>query len=171
MGKSDQEVMRIRAGAISGVQAETKSLDDSLLVVEFLLGTEKYAIDSSFVKEVLSFRNLTRVPGTPNFVAGLINLRGKIISVINLMSFLYQKETVISAQNKIIVIGHQHMEFGFVADEILGTKLLDIRSLCIPPVTDHRSGDDYIYGLAPEGITLLNADSILSDEKIIINQK
>ena len=163
--------MSIRAGAISGVQTETKSLDDSLLVVEFLLGTEKYAIDSSFVKEVLSFRKLTRVPGTPTFVAGLMNLRGKIISVINLMSFLYQKETGISAQNKIIVIGHQHMEFGFVVHEILGTKLQDIRSLCIPPVTEHRSGDDYILGLAPAGITILDADSILSDDKIIINQK
>ena len=164
--------MKKRAGMISGEKTETKSSDELLLVVEFHLGPEKYAIDSSFVSEVLPFRNLTLVPGTPSFVAGLMNIRGKIISVVNLMSLLKPKEIGgASSQNKILVMMHKQMEFGIITDEILGTKQLDMSSLRITPATIRRSGADYIHGITPDGIILLNAISILSDSNIIINQK
>lgn len=171
MVKDDQEVMKMRAGLISGEKTETKSSDESLLVVEFLLGREKYAIDSTFVREVLSFQKLTQIPRTPKFVAGLLNKRGMIISVINLVYFLNPQEMGVSTQNKILVIMYKQMEFGILADEIIGTNLLDTSSLGIPNATIQGSGIDYIHGVTPDGIILLNAISILSDSKIIINQK
>lgn len=164
--------MKIRAGLISGKKTETKSTDKFILVVEFLLGTEKYAIDSSFVKEVLHFRNLTLIPGTPNFVVGLMNIRGRIVSVINLLSLLKPKEMAgVSVQNKVLVMEHNHMEFGIITDEILGTTQLDISSFRSTHANIRKSAFDFIQGISSDGIILLNAIAILSDDKIIINQK
>lgn len=162
--------MRIRAGLISGGEPEIQSSGDSMIVVEFLLGREKYAIDSSFVTEVLSVRNLTQVPMTPNFIAGLMTIRGKIISVVNLVRFFDPREVAASIQKKILVIKYQQMEFAIGADEIKGTKLLDMNFLSTPPVTINKSGAEYIQGVTPERIILLNAVSILTDSRIIINQ-
>lgn len=162
--------MRIRAGMISGCEPETHSSGDSMMVVEFLLGREKYAIDSSFVTEVLSVRNLTQVPMTPNFIAGLMTIRGKIISVVNLMRFFDPRAVTTSTQKKILVIKYKEMEFAISADEIIGTKQLEMSILRTPPVTINKSGAEYIQGVTPERIILLNAISILTDNRIIINQ-
>jgi purine-binding chemotaxis protein CheW len=171
MRKGDEEKMRIRAERISFCEEETKSSDEFILVVEFLLTPEKYAIDCSYVTEVLSFQDITPLPNAPNFIIGLVNIRGRIISIVNLMRFLNQKETGDSLQNKILVIQHDQMEFGITADEIIGTKRLDMNSLGTPSGTFQGSVAGYIHGVSPDGVILLNATSILSDKKIIINQK
>jgi purine-binding chemotaxis protein CheW len=171
MVNDDQKKMKIRAGMISGRETETKSSGESLLVVEFLLSTEKYAIDAAFVTEVLSFRNMTPVPQAPHFVVGLMNIRGRILSIVNLMSYLDRKEAGTTAQNKIIILKHEQMEFGIVVDEILGTTYLDMTLLGTLPGKKYGSGANYIHGVTPDGVILLNTVSILSDNKIIINQK
>jgi purine-binding chemotaxis protein CheW len=171
MIRDDHEILKERAGVISGKQGIKGTADNLLLVIEFSLIPEKYAIDGNYVTEVLPLKNLTVIPGTPVFVVGIINLRGKIISVVNLKSFFDLKEKGISALHKVFVIKHEKMEFGILADEIMGTKWLDMQTLSPPPINLHGSGLDYIQGVASDGTILLNARAILSTRSIIVNQK
>ncbi|MCK9220184.1 MAG: chemotaxis protein CheW [Bacteroidales bacterium] len=171
MRKNDQEILQERAQKISGLRTEKELIEETILAVEFLLLPETYAIDSAFVSEVLPLRNLTVIPGTPPFIIGVINVRGKIISVVNFKNLFNLKEKGVSALNKIIIVKHQQMEFGILTDEITGTKQLDMNSLSSPPATLHGAGVDYIQGITPQGIIVLNAMYILTGNAIIVNQK
>jgi purine-binding chemotaxis protein CheW len=171
MAKDDQQVMKIRAERISGEKDEIISYSDPSEVVVFLLGGEKYAVETSYVKEVLSLGSLTTLPRTPEFVAGLMNVRGKIISVVDLKKLIAPDENSESMQTKIIYLLYERMELGILVDQIAGTHHLDKHSLGKYQVTGRGTDTNYYHGVTPEGIVLLNAGSILSDEKIIVDQK
>lgn len=171
MENNDQEILQRRAGLIAGWKNEEKSSGESLLVVEFRLIPELYAVESACVSEVLPLRNLTTIPGTPPFLVGIINLRGKIISVVDLKKMFSLPEKGISALNKILVLKHDQMEFGILTDEITGTRHLDLSTLSAPPATLQGAGADYLRGVTPGGIILLDANAILSSNSVIINQK
>ncbi|HNX45039.1 MAG TPA: chemotaxis protein CheW, partial [Bacteroidales bacterium] len=83
MARDPRELLQKRAHMIARRPAETEGASNTIMVVEFLLSPEWYAIDTSFVTEVLPLGNLTSLPGTPPFVVGIMNLRGKIISILN----------------------------------------------------------------------------------------
>jgi len=156
---------------ISGFKTKHQPTGELQFVVEFILAPEKYAIDGSLVSEVLPLNNLTIIPGVPSFITGIMNIRGKITSIVNLKRFFNLKEKGLTALSKILVIKHQLMEFGIVTDEIIGINQLDIGSLSPPPVTLQGEGAGYILGVTPEGTILLDAVAILSDNALIINQK
>ena len=169
--KDDQAILRERAKKIAGHHAETSHGGESLLVVEFMLLPEKYCIASSYISEVLPLKDITPIPGAPAFVMGIMNIRGKIISIINLKSFFNLREKGISELNKIIVIKQNQMEFGLVTDAITGTREIDQQGLSAPPATIHGIGSEYIKGLTPEGLILLDIATILSSKSLIVDQK
>ena len=169
--KNDQVILRERAGRIAGHKTVTAKMGKPILAVEFLLIPEKYCIDSSFVTEVLPVKEITNIPGTPDFVIGVMNMRGKIISVINLRDFFNLRDKGISELNKIIVLNHNQVEFGILADSILGTREIDADKLSAPPVNITGAGAGYIKGITHDGHILLDAAAILSSKMIIINQK
>lgn len=169
--KDDQMILQERAKKIAGRKTEMTTNKESLLVVEFLLIPEKYCIASSFITEVLPLKEITPIPGAPDFVVGVINARGKIISIVNLKVFFNLKETGITELNKIIVIKHNQMEFGIAADAITGTREIDVNSLSATPVTIQGIGAEYIKGITPDGLILLSGEHILTSKAITVNQK
>ena len=141
------------------------------MVVEFLLMPEKYCINNTYITEVLPLKAITPLPGVPEFVTGIMNVRGKIISVINLKRFFHLKEVGITEVNKIIVIKHNQMEFGIVTDAITGTGSIALEELSAPPVTIHGIGAEYIKGITREGLIVLDIVTILTSKSLIIDQK
>ena len=79
-----ERILRERALALAAEPGETQTLAQSIEVVEFLLAHERYAVESAYVREVYPLENLTPLPCTPAFVLGIVNLRGEIVSVIDL---------------------------------------------------------------------------------------
>lgn len=146
-------------------------MGEPLLVVEFVLIPEKYCIDSCFVTEVLPVKEITFIPGTPDFVVGVMNMRGKIISVVNIRNFFNLRDKGISELNRIIVLNHNQMEFGILADLITGTREIDAARLSAPPATVIGTGAGYIKGITADGHILLDAAAIMTSKMIIVNQK
>lgn len=139
-------------------------------VVEFQLAHEKYAIESNYISEVYPLKELTPLPCTPKFVAGIINVRGKIISVIDIKKFFDLPEKGITDLNKVIIIHNVLMEFGILADAVLGASqipLLDIQ-ISLPMLTGICT--EYLRGVTPEQLVILDAEKILSDKKIIVDE-
>jgi purine-binding chemotaxis protein CheW len=169
--KDDQTILQTRAKKVAGRSAESTVMGAPLLVVEFLLIPEKYCIASAFVVEVLPLREITQIPGAPAFVIGVINVRGKILSVVNLKTFFHLDEKGLTELNKIIVIRQNLMEFGIVVDSISGTREISLKTLSAAPVTINGLGAEYIKGVTPDGLILLEMASILSSKSLIVNQK
>jgi purine-binding chemotaxis protein CheW len=169
--KDEQLILQERAKKIAGWKTELTSKGESLVVVEFQLIPERYCIAGSFVTEVLPLKAITPIPGVPAFVLGVMNVRGKIISIINLKTFFNLKETGITQLNKIIIVKQNQMEFAIVTDAITGTREILLSSLSAPPVTLSGIGADYIKGVTPDGLILLDIATVLSSKSIIVNQK
>lgn len=169
--KDEQTILQTRAKKVAGWKADTASGGESMLVVEFQLIPERYCIESSFIAEVLPLKEITPIPGAPAFMIGVMNVRGKIISVVNLKTFFNLKEKGITELNKIIVIRKNLMEFGIVTDAIIGTREVIVNTLSAPPVTISGIGAEYVKGVTPDGLILLDMASIMNSKSLIINQK
>lgn len=97
---------------------------DDVEVVEFVLGGRHYAVPTAHVVEVRALNTLTPLPCVPRFVSGIMSVQGRIIAVIDLKTFLDVPESGLTDLNKVIILRHEDMEFGVLADVIVGGRWL-----------------------------------------------
>ncbi|WAC04827.1 MAG: chemotaxis protein CheW [Methanoregula sp.] len=165
-----KRILRERARLLA--QEEEKIPDqNSISVVEFMLASEHYGIESSFVKEVLQIRDLTHLPGTPPFLLGIINIRGEICSVIDLKKFFSLPELGLPEFNKVIVIQNESMKFGIVVDSVVGSRQILHMSLKPLPPTFTGIHTDYVKGVAPGPVVILDGERILADRNLVVNEQ
>ena len=168
---SDAELralFRKRALALAREPAPEMS-DASLELVEFMLAGERYAIESRYVDEVQPLTDLTPLPCTPGFVLGIVNIRGKILSVLDLRQLLELPGQGLSDQNKVIVVRNDAMEFGILADAILAVRQLPLAALqpTLPTLTELRA--DYLRGVTGERLVVLAAERLLTDRRLVVH--
>jgi purine-binding chemotaxis protein CheW len=144
---------------------------DGIEIVEFLLAAEHYGIETAFVREVCSLKDLTPVPCTPAHVLGIINVRGRILSLIDLREFLELPAKGLDDLNRVIILGAGGMEFGILADGIVGARQLPTGSLQrgMPTLMDIRV--EYLKGIAEDRTIVLDGGKILSSARIVVNEE
>jgi len=164
------KILKERAKALAK-KPEEKEQGESIEVVEFMLASERYGVESSYVREVYPLREFTPVPCTPAFVLGIINVRGQILSVVDIRKFYELPEKGISELNKVIILRNSKNEFGILADEILGARQLLLHELqpSLPTLTGIRA--EYLRGVTKEQLVVLDAEKILSDKKITVHEE
>ena len=164
-------ILRERALALAAEPGRTQTLDQSIEVVEFLLAHERYAVESSCVREVYPLENLAPLPCTPAFVLGIVNLRGEIVSVIDLRRFFDLPQTGLPDLNKVIVLESGNRVFGILADAIVGVRRIALADIqpSLPTLTGIR--EKYLKGITPERTVVLDAGKLLADEAIVVQEQ
>jgi purine-binding chemotaxis protein CheW len=165
-----QKLLRARARLLAaGGKAEATSSHLPLEVVEFVLGLEHYGIESHHIREIHPLSEFTPLPCTPAFVLGLVNVRGQILSVINLKRLFDLPETGLADRKKIIIVHADHTELGILADAIVGLRSITREELqpALPTLTGLRG--EYLKGITKDPLAVLDVEKILSDEKILVN--
>lgn len=139
-----------------------------LEVLEFRLAGEHYAVENNWVREVYPLRDYTPLPGTPPFVLGIIHVRGQVVSVLDLKKFFDLPSQGLSDLNKVILLSNGSMEFGILADVILGTRRLlnDDLQAPLPTLIDIRA--DYLLGITRQRQVVLDGNKLLSDPAIVV---
>jgi len=165
-----KNILRERARLLAQ-EAEKDAPGEKIEVVEFLLAYERYGIESSFVREVYPLRDLTVVPCTPRHVLGIINVHGRILSVVDLKKFFDLPDKGLGDLNKVIVLKSDTMEFGVLADAIDGVRVLPVSGLqqAIPTLTGIRQ--EYLKGIAKDRTVILDARRLLEDKKLVVNEE
>jgi purine-binding chemotaxis protein CheW len=147
--------------------APTRDLDvaaaDSKTVLTFELGEEHYGVDVMTVHGVRTIPRITRVPGTPSFYRGVVNVRGQVITVLDLRLFFdipVGDEQV--APDELVVVRSGELEIGLLADNIEGVATI--------PVSEFESVDNirYAFGVTSEKLVLLDVQRMLEDEQLVI---
>lgn len=163
-------ILRARALALARVPTPA-AVDDTLDVLQFHLGSETYGIESAFVREVYPLKAFTPLPGVKSFVLGIVNVRGQILSVVDLKKLFNLPGRGLGELNKVIILRDDLMEFGILADVILGATRLP-RSAIQPPIpTVTGIGAEYLLGVTGDGVTVLDAHRLLQDPKIVVNDE
>ena len=167
----DEEKKRLlkeRARALAEGSAEEEDETQYVDILEFLLAHERYAIELTHIQEVCQLSELTPVPGTPSFVLGVINVRSRILSIIDLKKFFDLPEKGITNLNKVIILSSLEMEFGILADSILGARSILAKSIqeSLPTLTGIRT--EFLKGVTGDRVVVLDGEKILSEEKILV---
>ena len=166
-----KQLLKARARELARDDAKEKTAGESIEVVEFLLAYETYGIESCYVREICSLKELTPVPCTPPFVLGIINVRGQIVSVIDMKKFFDLPDQGLTDLNKVLVLKNDRMEFGLLADAIVGVRSLPTCDLqpTLPTLTGIR--EEYLRGITKERVVILDAVKLLSDKNIVVHEE
>jgi purine-binding chemotaxis protein CheW len=165
-----KKILKERAKILAH-ERETDTRDQEHLdVVEFLVAYERYAIESFWVREVYPLKELTSLPGTPSFILGIINVRGQIVSVVDLKKFFDLPAKGLTDLNKVIIISDGHMEFGLLADVVSGVRRIPLQEIqpSLPTLTGIRA--EYLKGVMADRLVVLDVAKLLADPKIKISQ-
>jgi purine-binding chemotaxis protein CheW len=164
-------ILRSRAKRLSQ-EIESKGRDEEYFeVLEFLLAHETYAIETPFIREVYPLTELTPLPCTPAFVVGLINIRGQILTVMDMKKFFDLPEKGITNLNKVIVVRKDAMEMGILADEIIGIRTIPVNELQPSLSTITGIGAESLKGVTKDRLIVLEADRVLSDKRLVVHEE
>jgi len=141
----------------------------------FILGSETYGISIDFVREILSLPAITAVPQTPRFIKGVTNLRGKIISLVDLRIKLGVEASEFTRQTCIVVVDVPgitgRMQIGVIVDAVQDVLIVSETELDDVPSFGIRVNTSFLLGLAHSkaGLCLLlDIEKVLSCNDIAI---
>lgn len=165
-----REILRARARSLAVEPAADAAQGAEIEVLEFVLAQERYALETCSIREVYPLKDLTPLPCTPKFVLGIANVRGRIMSVIDIKKFFDLPEKGLTDLNKVIILQNGAMEFGVLADQIIGARWLPLADIqpSLPTLTGVRS--DYLKGVTAERLVVLDAKKLLSDRAIVVHE-
>ena len=170
MMQSKDSILKARARALAKEPEQAVAARSFIEITEFRLASETYGIESSFVREVYPLKDFTPLPGVPPFVLGIVNVHGQILSVVDLKKFFNLPDKGLGELNKVIILHNGRMEFGILADAVLRTQSVPLDAIQAPPVTVTGIGAEYLKGVTGERVILLDAQKILDDKEIVVNE-
>jgi purine-binding chemotaxis protein CheW len=140
----------------------------------FSLCKEEYAVPLLKVKEVIALTEITPVPYTPAHFKGIMNLRGHIISVIDLRLKFRMPKAELAGETAIIILDLAPLSFGVIVDSIDSVLAVEQSQLQAPPDIESNVKSDYITGVTRKEnklILLLDIDRTLSVEDLKMLKK
>ncbi|MGI6703203.1 MAG: chemotaxis protein CheW [Clostridia bacterium] len=132
--------------------------------VVFEIEGREFAVDIDSVKTIEKVTEITRVPGTQDFVMGVINLRGEVIPVINTRKRMELEDRGFDSESRIIIINAGDGEVGITADSATEVLSIDRELVDADPEFFGGGNDSYIKGIARLGeriIVILNLERLL----------
>jgi len=169
MNKETSELLKLRAIAMAKEPEQKTGNSPIIQLITFTLASENYGIESAFIREVYPLKDFTPLPGVPSYVLGIINVRGQIMPVIDLKKFFNLPEPGITELNKVIILHDKQMEFGILADIVHGTQGIAMDEIKMAPSTIKGIGQEYLMGVTKERLIVLNAEKLLTNKSIIVN--
>lgn len=151
--------------ASAGSPGQRQAHQDLMQLVSFDVGGEEFGLEILRVQEIIRIQQLTRVPNSPAFVHGVINLRGKVIPVIALRRCLGLEDRPHDKQTRIVVVEVNGNVLGFIVDSVSEVLRIPVETIEPPP----RLGKverEYVSGvgkLDDRLLILLDLDRLMSD--------
>lgn len=166
-----RQILRDRARALAAKPRSAEPEIPRLGIVEIRLAHERYAFESAYVREVLPLKEVTPLPCTPAYVLGLINVRGQILSVVDLRVIFDLPRDESTGASKVLVLRTDDMEVGVVADAVIEARSIPVESLHpgLPTLTGLRA--TYLRGIAEGNLVVLDAARLLADKSIVVNEE
>lgn len=164
------------AEEVTGRVASATSLGETLAgkYLTFQLGAEEYGLAILKVREIIGLLDITAVPRTPEFVRGVINLRGKVIAVVDLRAKFGMPSVEDTDQTCIIVVdaqaGDRVMQMGVLVDRVSEVRDIDAGSIEPPPAFGLAIDTSFILGMGKVServLMLLDVDKVLSVSELL----
>lgn len=139
--------------------------------VGFRLGADRFVTDRADVKEVLSLPDsMTRIPGAKSWLRGIANVRGQLITVVDLKAFLGGGISMTDRRSRVLVVASRDVSTGLLVDEVLGFRRFngsDYRSDAIPPMIRCEGYVEGSYRRGAEAWPYFRLPKLLADDSFL----
>jgi len=143
---------------------------ETVQVIVFKLGDERYGVDISQVREIIRPSQITRIPNAPDFVEGVINLRGQITTIVNLRKRFGMPPKPIDNDTRIIVVEYNNAVIGMMVDTVNEVKYLPQKDIeALPSIITSREEAKFLKGVGklPDGLLILiDLNKVLNDGEV-----
>jgi len=153
---------------MESILSESKTKEKLLQLVSFNLGNEEFGVDILMVQEINRMLDITKVPKSPEFVEGVINLRGRVIPVINLRKRFSLSDKEKDKQTRIVVVNIENNILGLIVDAVSEVLRLPADTIEPPPPMVSGVEAEYIQGvgkLDDKLLILLDLNRLLTNKE------
>ncbi|MBP8039114.1 MAG: chemotaxis protein CheW [Aeromonadaceae bacterium] len=148
--------------------AQNVAEDEVLQWVTFQLDRETYGINVMQVQEVLRYTEIAAVPGAPDYVLGIINLRGNVVTVIDTRSRFGLQPAEVGDNSRIVIIEAEKQVIGILVDSVAEVVYLRASEIDVAPSVGTEESAKFIQGVSNrdgELLILVDLNKLLSDEE------
>ena len=136
----------------------------------FKSGSEYFGLEIQYVQQIIQFQAITKIPETDDYIKGLINLRGKIIPVVDVRVRFKQGECEYNDKTCILVITVKDTTVGLIVEQIAEVAEIQKENILPPPTIgrNDKGHNKYVYGIGKVGTSvklLLDPEKLLYDEE------
>ena len=160
----------------AALEATTRDLDqqmgmaaDDSQFLTFLLGEEQYGVDILRVQEIKGYTAVTRIPNTPDYIKGVLNLRGTIVPIVDLRTKFGMEKAEYTMFTVIVVVVIQDKVTGIVVDAVSDVMNINNKDIQAPPEFGAKVDVGFLKAIGKSGdklVAILDIDQLLSDVAI-----
>lgn len=150
-------------------KVKTQGTPDTQFVV-FLLDGEEFGVSIMDVKEIIRMTNITRLPKTPKFIEGVINLRGEVLPVVNLRKRFDAADDSVTDSTRIVIVEIEGEQVGLIVDSVSEVLRLSLEQIEPPPQSVVGLKTEFIQGVGKVGdrlLVILKIDKLLSTDELV----
>lgn len=151
------------------IKDDNSSTENIIQLVTFSVGDEEFGVDILKVQEINRMTEITRVPNTHSYVVGVINLRGKVIPIIDLRARLVMSKVEFDKDTRIVVVELEHKVIGFIVDKVNEVIRINKNITEPPPASATGISSEFITAIGKieeRLLILLDLEKILEDEEV-----
>ncbi|GLR11678.1 hypothetical protein GCM10007907_04680 [Chitinimonas prasina] len=165
----EQQADALAARSLQWAQSPGAACDATQEVLAFTLGDEIYALALPHIDAVIPLKQLTPLPGTPPFVRGIVNARGRVVSVLDLRVLFALPPRGLADRNHLVILRNTAMEFGLLADRILGVQMLAPNTLQTEQAGLSGLRRNLLQGISPQQWQVLDGDRLLNEPSLVVD--
>ena len=143
----------------------------SVLLATFFVRGALCGLDAAGIQEVIRVGAVTPVRHAPDGVAGIVNLRGRIVTILDLGLRLGLEKIVVGRESRIFIVEHRHEFIGLLVDQVAEVLEVDPEAWQVPPANVSWSQARYFKGIwrwRDRVVTILDTDSILAESAVAV---
>ena len=179
MADEAQRTLEERARSLAHPPAEEEVEGETLRLVAFSLKEERYGVEITLVHEIqpLDSRTWSRVPCTPGFIVGAVNIRGRIYSVMDIGRFLGLPSRPLSETAHVLLVRggdrevEEGMELSILADDLPQVVNVPLAEVQPPSATISNQAQKYVRGVTADMLIILDLERLLSEPGIRVHEE
>lgn len=164
------ELLRQRAAALAATPPRGPDPGELFDILEFGLAQERYAVELVYVDQVHALRAWTPLPGTPPFLPGIVNFRGRVFSLLDLKPFFELADATPGTSRQVVIVRHRGVEAGILADTVAGIRTLADRAVQAPLPTLTGRRRDFLRGIVDGRLIVLDVARLLAEPALVLTQ-